>query len=470
MADVTHPPAGLEELTQRELDVLELVAKGLTLLEIAERLNRSIKTIESHRASLGKKLNASNRVELARIAIAAGLAPLEGAIAEAAVGRADWHEAGDVGEVRVDPEDEAELETWSVVKGVMGDIERLSSGPLFHELLRSLCRRLGVDAGLVSDLNGPHTMRMLFCLNRRTPRDIRDYDFRGMPCDTTMAAGFYEKHHGVLEQHPGASPFQDSTLDSYMGVRLDDPATSEPIGVLAVGHSRPIDGPSDPASVLRVLAPRVAMELVRVRLEEQVRQLGELVESLGMGEPGSTLQKPDSKSPGKGEALDAGSEGEGVGDGDSHGEGCVQCATVQAQLQRVSDMLQHQLDQHRHLQEHFREVVEAVPDAVGVLGRNRLLRHVNRHFCELLGRPPSQVLGRSPAEFMPEEDAARFKVMDPMRESGDLGPYSTKFVLPDGRCLPVRITPRIHRDRRGGFVASIAIVEQQGSATTENCP
>lgn len=66
----------LASLTARETEVLELIGRGYSTAKIAEHLNRSTKTIEWHRASIGNKLNASNRVELARIAIAAGLTSL----------------------------------------------------------------------------------------------------------------------------------------------------------------------------------------------------------------------------------------------------------------------------------------------------------------------------------------------------------------------------------------------------------
>jgi len=63
----------LDALSRRELEVLALLGQGLSISEIAETLHRSAKTIEKHRHSIGKKLNASNRVELARLANMAGL-------------------------------------------------------------------------------------------------------------------------------------------------------------------------------------------------------------------------------------------------------------------------------------------------------------------------------------------------------------------------------------------------------------
>ncbi|WP_121390936.1 response regulator [Actinokineospora cianjurensis] len=60
-------------LTDRETDVLRLVAKGLTARQIADRLVLSHRTVENHVQSTLRKLQLHNRVELARYAIEHGL-------------------------------------------------------------------------------------------------------------------------------------------------------------------------------------------------------------------------------------------------------------------------------------------------------------------------------------------------------------------------------------------------------------
>lgn len=67
----------LANLTSREREILALIGRGLSTVEIAEHLGRSVKTIEWHRVSLGTKLGVANRVELAHIALRAGLAQIE---------------------------------------------------------------------------------------------------------------------------------------------------------------------------------------------------------------------------------------------------------------------------------------------------------------------------------------------------------------------------------------------------------
>ncbi|MCG6936783.1 MAG: response regulator transcription factor [Gammaproteobacteria bacterium] len=56
-------------LSNRELEVFELIGRGLGTGEIASNLNLSIKTIESHRANIKKKLGLGNAGELTRRAI-----------------------------------------------------------------------------------------------------------------------------------------------------------------------------------------------------------------------------------------------------------------------------------------------------------------------------------------------------------------------------------------------------------------
>lgn len=66
-------PAGVDGLSPREIEVLNLLVQGLTNPEIAERLSVSPRTVESHRAGVQRKLGVRTRAELARVAHEAGL-------------------------------------------------------------------------------------------------------------------------------------------------------------------------------------------------------------------------------------------------------------------------------------------------------------------------------------------------------------------------------------------------------------
>lgn len=69
------PPAGktpVESLSEREREVLKAVARGYTNQQVADELSLSVKTVESYRARLVKKLAFKNRADLVRLAIEMG--------------------------------------------------------------------------------------------------------------------------------------------------------------------------------------------------------------------------------------------------------------------------------------------------------------------------------------------------------------------------------------------------------------
>ena len=70
MAAAPEGPVGaLAELSERELDVLRLIALGHTNSEIGEQLFLSVRTVETHRAHIQQKLGVSTRAELVRYAL-----------------------------------------------------------------------------------------------------------------------------------------------------------------------------------------------------------------------------------------------------------------------------------------------------------------------------------------------------------------------------------------------------------------
>lgn len=61
------------DLSERETEVLRLIALGHTNAEIAEKLYISVRTVETHRAHIQQKLGAASRAELVRDALSRGL-------------------------------------------------------------------------------------------------------------------------------------------------------------------------------------------------------------------------------------------------------------------------------------------------------------------------------------------------------------------------------------------------------------
>ena len=73
ISDAPTPDPAEPQLTDRETEVLKMVAKGLSYRQIAERLVLSHRTVQNHVQNTLHKLQMHNRVELTRYAIEQGL-------------------------------------------------------------------------------------------------------------------------------------------------------------------------------------------------------------------------------------------------------------------------------------------------------------------------------------------------------------------------------------------------------------
>jgi two-component system, NarL family, response regulator NreC len=67
------PSGPPDDLTEREVEILRLIALGHTNVEIGQQLYLSVRTVESHRAHIQQKLRRSSRAELVRYALDHGL-------------------------------------------------------------------------------------------------------------------------------------------------------------------------------------------------------------------------------------------------------------------------------------------------------------------------------------------------------------------------------------------------------------
>lgn len=63
----------LSQLTPREIEVLCLIGRGMSRVDIAQAIDRSPKTVDAHRTSIMGKLGFKDRVQLARFAIREGI-------------------------------------------------------------------------------------------------------------------------------------------------------------------------------------------------------------------------------------------------------------------------------------------------------------------------------------------------------------------------------------------------------------
>lgn len=66
------------QLSSREREVLQLIAEGMKTKDIADRIHVSVKTVETHRQQIMRKLNVTSIAELTKIALREGLTSLDG--------------------------------------------------------------------------------------------------------------------------------------------------------------------------------------------------------------------------------------------------------------------------------------------------------------------------------------------------------------------------------------------------------
>lgn len=263
----------LDSLTPREREVLHHVAQGLSLPEIAQKLHRSLKTIESHRLSLGRKLGASNRVELTRIAIASGLAPIEVSAEDAAA------ESAKNAAARRDLETRAQaLKSFQEIN----DEVFSATGPTFlRRLVLSMSRVLGVQTACLSTLahdNGEHVLYTLAICNQGVMLDPESYIARCTPCEDVLLTGQACYIGGLKDRFP-EDPYLDQLgKESYIGIRLEDEQGGV-LGTMSVLDDKPIEDIEQIETILRMFAPRIAAELAQLAISDRVRELSEDLES-----------------------------------------------------------------------------------------------------------------------------------------------------------------------------------------------
>lgn len=73
LPDLAQPGRPDEVLSERELQVLKLVAEGFSSREIAEQIYIGVKTVETYRARFAEKLGLKSRADLVRYALEVGL-------------------------------------------------------------------------------------------------------------------------------------------------------------------------------------------------------------------------------------------------------------------------------------------------------------------------------------------------------------------------------------------------------------
>lgn len=249
----------LAQLTPREREILDLVGRGHSIAEIARQLSRSEKTIKSHRLALGRKLGVSNRVELARIAIEAGLAPLR---------MSSVLEHPNTNKLMRDELSKRE-KAQAALQAIDAGIVSATGRNFFQLLVQHLAQALEVRFAMVGRLQNDEEPKSIETIaiwaGERLVPNCR-FAIPGTPCEHTLRKGICNYPHGVSNVFRIPEFISEFSVECYLGVALPDRA-GKLTGALMVMHDRKIDESFEPERILRIFADRAGSELRRLESE-----------------------------------------------------------------------------------------------------------------------------------------------------------------------------------------------------------
>ena len=237
--------APLDALTPREKEILTLIAEGDSLAEIAQKLSRSLKTIESHRLSIGRKLKAGNRVELAKIAIAHGLVVLS---------------VDDFGSTNA----AASLaQQW--ITEINSAIEQAAGRELLERFCKAASQLPGIDIAAIctsedgSCGRGPDIyQRVIMAIsdNGRLAKPI-SYNAIQTPCEHVIEHGSLITPSNILRQFPNDPWLKQTEAQGYLGLLLND-ARGDAVGGVGLISRSKMGHQDQLREVIDFFAPRLA--------------------------------------------------------------------------------------------------------------------------------------------------------------------------------------------------------------------
>ena len=144
---------------------------------------------------------------------------------------------------------------------------------LYTGLVRILAEGLGMHTAVIARSDGsaaPPRATPIAAWHEGRQAQLAAYDLCGSPCDATSAQSYCHIPHGVQGRYPEDEILIKLNAESYLGMRLDD-ASGRQIGLIWLIDTRPITQPEELAGILRLCAQRVAIEMIREDLENELR-------------------------------------------------------------------------------------------------------------------------------------------------------------------------------------------------------
>ncbi|MEM6259323.1 MAG: helix-turn-helix transcriptional regulator [Planctomycetota bacterium] len=257
----------IDALTPREREILALIAEGDSLSEIAQKLSRSLKTIESHRLSLGRKLKVSNRVELAKIAIATGLVRLS----EAGLS----HSVTAAGDQQLQ---------W--IEEINSAIEQATGRDLIKRFCKAASVLPGIDIAAVctcekdrqgNDADLYNRIIMAVFENGEVKEPMR-YNAKQTPCQEIIDQGFCSFTSGIRDAYPGDQWLALVEAEGYLGLQLNDAAGKQVGGVGFIGRE-PFQAIETYRYIIDFFAPRLSGAIQTCTEIESLRSQNDRLQS-----------------------------------------------------------------------------------------------------------------------------------------------------------------------------------------------
>lgn len=253
----------IESLTPREREILTMIADGDSLVEIAQKLHRSLKTIESHRLSLGRKLKASNRVELAKIAIRAGLVVIDS-------GPSDRSEF-----------DNKEAKELACLREITEAVRGVTSKVFIDQFCLAISRVLNVRYAAIcmhnSEAEGDARFTVSYCDDGKIGAPFF-YVATDKPVQTVIDHGVCKVGSNLQSRYPNDPLLFKNKIQSYVGIRLENERGISS-GVLAIADNKPLENLDSIERIMRFFDARISAELEVVLQAKQVDELKKQIEN-----------------------------------------------------------------------------------------------------------------------------------------------------------------------------------------------
>jgi len=132
-------------------------------------------------------------------------------------------------------------------------------------------------------------------------------------------------------------------------------------------------------------------------------------------------------------------------------KGTDEIAELARQLEEAAYLLGAREGELRHSERRYRELFDHAPIPYEEIDREGVVRRFNEAVCDMLKRPPDQLLGREAWEFIDPEQQAAFRraLLGRIASGTEIGPFECEYTLEDGSRIRVEIRETLTRNERG---------------------